>query len=804
MSVVKHGAASAVDIVLNEQTKRKTITYLGFRGDERYFGEDANQLHTRFPVSMITYLTHWAGVKYDDAQKSQEQLMFRFNFVRTERDTVEVQVTKDTKYTAEELLAMLLTYVKSLTESFAEMPITDCVIAIPATYTLRQRQALEDAADIAGLKIYSFMHHSVAAALQYGISRRGFSELTNVVVFDMGAAKTEVGVFTFHPKDVNASKDNLGHMEVRSIKNDLNGGRHFDAMIARQIAAEFKEKSGTDVLTLTDSDALKAVAKLMRTSERVKEVLSANQAAPAPVEGIYAERDFNTVIKRDQFLELVQPLVDRAMETVRAAVADAGLTPEDIHVCELMGGGSRVPVVQERLTEYFGKPLSKTLNTDEAIALGTAFQAAKQSGLFRVKTFTIGERTQNNITFQLSATEAVPSPAMRPLFVAKESENSKIVTTYRQQDYNITMYQQSADGSYEAIDIFEMSDVNALYEKRGLFKDDVHPNSTTSVEARFSLANSGLITCNGATARFNNVVNTTKKVKRKEAPKADGAATPAADVPEGEEAAEEATEEESASEGSKAEPEVKADTDGVAEEVTEETTEEGAAKADSDADSPPADGDAATEDPKVKAEAEATPKEEDLYETVNTTQTLKHKDTVTVVVHHVLTPLPLTLEQVAAAKTTLWKLKEKDDHKRRISEAKNNLETSIYNTKYDKFFDLEELKPFYNASEEEAIRAQLTAVEEWLEEDGYDASAEDYTAKLKSITDLTDPVIAKFEKSKKKKATKKKVKDDDDNDDEDSDKKDKKDKKKKKKKVEKDDDDSDDKKQETNDANDEL
>eukprot|EP00667_Euglena_gracilis_P006133 EG_transcript_6180 len=616
MAIVKHGASSAVDIVLNEQTQRKTVSYIGFRGEERYFGEDAFQLHTRFPTYMVTYLTRWAGKTFDEAQAEQVQLMFRFNFAKTDRDSVEVQLG-DTKHSAEELLAMLLTYVKELVASHAEIPIEDCVIAVPATYTVRQRQILAQAAEIAGLNVYALMHHSVAAGLQYAVSRRGVSEDTNLVVFDMGAAQLEVGVFTLRPP-VNASKDIMGHLEVRKIKSAPIGGRHFDALIARTIAEEYRKSSGNDVLAMNTLEGAKATAKLMRTGKKVKETLSANKDALAPVEGIYEERDFITTVTREQFDVLAAPLVDQAIATLKDALASAGLTAADVHICELMGGGTRVPMVQDRLVELLGKPLSKTLNTDEAIAMGTAFQAAKLSGLFRVKTFSIEEPRHMNVTFTLSANETVPKPAHRPLFLTTENATAKTVTAFRSQaNYSITIHSTKQDGTVEAIDEFQLVNVSDAFKKLGLFSENVHNESTHRLETRFVWVPTGYVQCDGATARFDEVVNTTKRVKRK--PPKSEEATPAS----ASDAAEEEDDDSSSETPAKAEAK----------------PEEGKAEA-----STATEGEAGAEN---TTDANATKNAtEDVYDIVNTTTTKRHQQRVTVELKPRLRPWPLTADDV--------------------------------------------------------------------------------------------------------------------------------------------------------------
>jgi molecular chaperone DnaK (HSP70) len=774
MAIVKHGASAAVDVVLNEQTHRKTVSYIGFRGDERYFGEDAFNLHTRFPTGMVTALTHWIGRSLGDADAAQADLLFRYNFTATERDTVSVRVGPEAAYSAEELLAMFLSYAKEMASNHAELPITDCVIAVPAAFTVRQRQAVALAAEIAGLHVFSLLPHSLAAALQYAVSRRGIAGPTTLLIFDMGAVKLEVGVFVLRPP-ATESKDLLGSIEVLAMESADIGGRHFDALLARSIAAEFHKTSGKDVLATADIEAAKAAAKLMRTGKKVKETLSANKDAPATVEGIHEERDFHTVVTREQFETLAAPLVARALAVVDRALANAGRTPADVDVCELMGGGTRVPVLQDLLVEKMKKPLSRTLNTDEAIAMAAAFQAAKESGLFRVKAFAITGHSFANVSFALSPDATVPHPAVRPLFPAGDNSTAKAITTFRSKaDFNFTVYHSSPNGTHAPIDTVVLHNVSQAFTKMGLFDPNVHPNSTHRLETRFDLTGLGLVRCDGATARFDKVVNTTKRVK-KAAPKAeDGAANQTA-------AAAEAEEEESPEEAT---PKFAAQAE---EEGAAETTQDPKAKEEEGA-AADADGGEANTTATSATVNTTTNVTDAVYETVNTTATVRLSERIVVTVVPVARPWPMGPKEMAAAKATLRRLQERDDAKRRVARAKNDLETTIYSTKYDKFFDVEELKPFYTEAEGTAILDVLARIEEWLEGDGYDATAAQYQAKLAEITKLTDAVWLKKEdaeghkkpkekakeskdtkKATPKKAQKPKKKDDDSKDDADDD-----------------------------------
>uniref|UniRef100_A0A7S1J4F0 Uncharacterized protein n=2 Tax=Eutreptiella gymnastica TaxID=73025 RepID=A0A7S1J4F0_9EUGL len=704
---------------------------------------------------MITYFKHFVGVeaKHNDGglHKDWEQayLLPFFTLNATQRNTLKVHIDDKVVYTAEELLGMYFAMLKEMAEKDSESKVTNCMITVPAGHTARQNQMIVEAAELANLNVLSLMHDTTAAALQYGVQQRGFKKPTTAVVFDMGSSKLEVGVFQFTPsleddgkKTKKMDSVGLGMLTVLAAESDMaNGGRHYDVLLAREVAKKFSDKTGVDVLAMDNLAGDKAVAKLMRSAQKAKETLSANKDARVSVEGLWDERDFNTVVTRARFEELAAGLIDRAIGTFNRAIEKSGLKLEDIDSVELMGGGSRIPILQTRLKEAFGgRQLGRTLNTDEANALGATFHGARLSGAFRVRSFALAEHHRGNISFSLSADESNPNPAIRPLFLQSKYPSKKLITVYRTKNFNITIYDTQADPAtgqvvHVPINQYELKGVVRTLNKMGLNKEYVHPKSKASIEIKFKLSDGGLVSLDSVVAKYAEVVNVTKRVKIDPLKKKVNATETNAeekaeeskpDVPE-ETAAEKTHEKTEDTVQDKAEDKAdKAETEQkAAEEQTKEET-----------------GNEMNEATKSAPAKENATKDEPAYETINTTKVVNHQDGVKFTTVYLQQPMPMNVSDILDATHTLNKWKERDLAKLKIAEARNSLEALIISTKYDGFFEDESLKEFYDEAEGASIMTALKEVEEWMEDgDGQDTSAEEYQKKIQYLTSLTAPVI---------------------------------------------------------------
>ena len=258
--------------------------------------------------------------------------------------------------------------------------VSDVVIAIPGWFTDIQRRSMLNAAEIAGLNTLRLINDLTAVALGYGITKSDLPEAPepprNVVFVDVGHSNLSVAVVAF----------SKGQLVVKSSAYDRHfGGRDLDYALVQHFAAEFKTRYKIDVLSNP-----KATFRLAAGCEKLKKVLSANAEAPLNVESIMNDIDASSKLTRIEFEGLVADVLSRVQAPIQQALAEAGLTAEDIYGIELVGGSSRVPSIKERISELFpGKVLGATLNQDEAIARGATFACASLSPIFKVREFAI-------------------------------------------------------------------------------------------------------------------------------------------------------------------------------------------------------------------------------------------------------------------------------------------------------------------------------------------------------------------------------------------------------------------------------
>lgn len=283
----------------------------------------------------------------------------------------------------------MLQYAKQITDEQAGAPIVDAVITVPAWLGAAQRQALKDAAALAGLNVLALVNGHSAAALQYGIERDFAAKEQRVVLYDMGSGSTEVALVkysTYLAKEPGSSKPKpVNQFEVLDADWDATlGSNDLDMLLADHFAKQFADKTGLgDVRTVP-----KAMAKLKRQVRRTKEVLSANSDAPLSVEELHEGRDFQATISRADFeaMAAAAGFWERAAAPLKRLLARNGLKGSDVDAVELLGGGSRVPRLQAALSEALGgRALDKHLDADEAVALGGALFAANLSTSFRLR-----------------------------------------------------------------------------------------------------------------------------------------------------------------------------------------------------------------------------------------------------------------------------------------------------------------------------------------------------------------------------------------------------------------------------------
>lgn len=333
------------------------------------------------------------------------------------------------RFTATQLVAMFLNKIKQITSNEIKLPVSDVVISVPAWFTDIQRRALIDASEIAGLKLLRLINDNTAAALGYGITKL---DLPSAEEKPRRVAFVDVGYSNYTCSIVEFRK---GELSVKSTAFDRHfGGRNFDKALVDHLAKEFHGKYKIDI-----NANPKALTRVHAAAEKLKKVLSANQQAPLNIESLMNDIDVRAMITRQEFEAMVEPLLNKVNVVLEQALTEAKLKVEDIDVVEVVGGGSRVPSIKERIQAFFGKTLSFTMNQDEAVARGCAFSCAILSPVFKVRDFAVQDVISYPIEFCWEKDADIPDEDTSLTVFNKGNvlPSTKILTFYRKQAFHL-------------------------------------------------------------------------------------------------------------------------------------------------------------------------------------------------------------------------------------------------------------------------------------------------------------------------------------------------------------------------------
>ena len=404
---------------------------MGFGPKSRYTGEAAKNQEISNLKNTVSSLTRLAGrsLKDPDVQIEKDYVSAPLVDINGQVGVEVSYLGKKEQFTATQLVAMFLTKVKATASTELKLPVSDVVLSCPAWYTDAQRRSLLDASEIAGLKTLRLINDTTATALGYGITKLdlpGPEEKPRRVCFvDIGHSNYTASIVEFKK----------GELAVKSTSWDRHfGGRNFDKAMVDHFAKEFKEKFKIDI-----NENAKARVRVAAGCEKVKKILSANSAAPLNIESVMNDVDVRGFLKREELEELVRPLLERATVPIEQALAEAKLKVEDIDAIEMVGGCTRVPALKAAIQQFFGKPLSFTLNQDEAVARGCAFSCAILSPIFRVRDFSVHDMVNYPIEFTWEKSPDIPDEDTSLTVFNKGNvmPSTKILTFYRKQPFDL-------------------------------------------------------------------------------------------------------------------------------------------------------------------------------------------------------------------------------------------------------------------------------------------------------------------------------------------------------------------------------
>jgi L1 cell adhesion molecule like protein len=354
-----------VEIIANDQGNRTTPSYVAFNDTERLIGDAAKNQTASNPYNTVFDAKRLIGRKFSDSVVQSDMKHWPFTVVKKEGDKPHIEVTfkgEKKTFAPEEISAMVLLKMKETAEAFLGKTVKKAVVTVPAYFNDGQRQATKDAGVIAGLEVLRIINEPTAAAIAYGLDKKGKGE-HNILIFDLGGGTFDVSLLTIDD----------GIFEVKATAGDTHlGGEDFDNRMVNYFLEEFKRKHKKDI-----SQNARAVRRLRTACERAKRTLSSATQTTIEIDSLADGIDYNSQITRAKFEELNADLFRGCLDPVDKVLKDSKMDKSQINEIVLVGGSTRIPKVQQLLQDYFnGKELNKAINPDEAVAYGAAVQGA--------------------------------------------------------------------------------------------------------------------------------------------------------------------------------------------------------------------------------------------------------------------------------------------------------------------------------------------------------------------------------------------------------------------------------------------
>ncbi|CAN6472166.1 unnamed protein product [Victoria cruziana] len=360
-----------VEIVTNDQGNRTTSSYVAFTDDERFVGDSAKNQAAVNSANTVFDAKRLIGRRFSDPSVQRDTAFWPFKVVAGPGDRPLVKVRfkrKEQLFAAEEISSMVIMKMREIAEAYLGATVKNAVITVPAYFNDSQRRSTMNASTIAGLNVLRIINEPTAAAIAYGFDKSaGHAGVKNVLVFDLGGGTFDVSLVTIKH----------GNIEVRSTAGDTHlGGQDFDNRMLNHFVRQFEKKYGKDI-----SVDAKALRRLRTHCELAKRILSSTVRTTIEIDALYGGIDFVSSITRAKFEELNMDLFRKCLEPVEKCLKDAKMKKKSVDEVVLVGGSTRIPMVQQLLQEFFdGKRLCKSINADEAVAYGAAIYAATLSG----------------------------------------------------------------------------------------------------------------------------------------------------------------------------------------------------------------------------------------------------------------------------------------------------------------------------------------------------------------------------------------------------------------------------------------
>ncbi|XP_068601046.1 heat shock 70 kDa protein 4a [Brachionichthys hirsutus] len=668
--------AGGIETLANDYSDRCTPSFVSFGPQNRSIGASAKTQVVTNCKNTVQGFKRFHGRAYADpyVQSAKSKLVYSLADMPSGSTGIKVMYLEEEKvFSIEQVTGMLLTKLKQTAESALKKPVADCVISVPSYFTDVERRSVMDAAHIAGLNCLRLMNDTTAVTLAYGIYKQDLpapEEKPRLVVFvDVGHSGYQVSVCAF----------NKGKLKILAAACDSElGGKGFDDILVNHFCEEFKKKYKLDVRSKP-----RALVRLYQECEKLKKLMSANASdLPLNIECFMNDIDVSAKLNRGQFEEMCSGLLAKVEGPFRNIMEQAKLKKEDIYAVEIVGGASRIPSIKERVSKFFGKELSTTLNADEAVARGCALQCAILSPAFKVREFSITDVVPYSISLKwnsaaeegLSDCEVFPKNHAAPF--------SKILTFYRNEPFFLEAYYNNPkDLPYPNTSIGQFLIQNVVPQASGE-SAKVKVKVRVNVHGVFSVSSASLIEV-VKTPEGEEPMETDHTVKEEENKMQVDQEDQKPQAAENKEKKSEAEEMETTAEDNK-----------------EKTN-----------DQPPQ-----AKKPKVKTKTVELPIESSLHRQLSS-------DVLHVFVENE------------------GKMIMQDKLEKERNDAKNNVEEYVYDMR-DKLHGV--LEKFVSEADRHAFSSKLEETENWLYEDGEDEKKQVYINKLAELTKLGDPIYERY------------------------------------------------------------
>ncbi|MEA2489070.1 MAG: molecular chaperone DnaK [Acidobacteriota bacterium] len=422
-SVVAVMEGNEPKVIVNAEGSRITPSVVGFaKNGERLVGQVAKRQAVTNPENTVFSIKRFMGRKFQEVNEEMKMVPYRVDKASNGDVRIDVQTKM---YSPPEISAMILQKLKQAAEDYLGEKVDRAVITVPAYFNDSQRQATKDAGEIAGLKVERLVNEPTAAALAYGLDKKNNE---TIAVYDFGG-----GTF-----DISILEVGDGVVEVKSTNGDTHlGGDNIDQRLIDWIIDEFRKDQGIDL-----SKDRMALQRLREAAEKAKIELSSTMSTDVNLPFITADasgpKHLNLQLTRAKFEQLIGDIVSKTMGPLKQALADAGLTAKDIHEVVLVGGSTRIPVVQQTVKDFFGKEPHKGVNPDEVVAIGAAVQGGVLSGdvkdvlLLDVTPLSLGIETLGGVMTKLiERNTTIPTRKGEKFSTAADNQTSVEIKVYQ-------------------------------------------------------------------------------------------------------------------------------------------------------------------------------------------------------------------------------------------------------------------------------------------------------------------------------------------------------------------------------------